>query len=147
VTAQPVVMPAVTELTAPGVDAGRHRRDREDAPGRLVLAGDQIPRECLPQVPAAVPEAAELTLMIGRIQPFEPVQEQLERGGPAPGQRPALLRQMFRRSAEPHRDQLGRFAEREAQVGGRHLEQLTPPLRAAEPQLGQAPAGQHQMER
>ena len=85
--------------------------------------------------------------MIGGIQPLEPVQEQLERGGPAPGQRPALLRQAFSRAAQPHRDQLGRFAEREAQVGSGDLEQFTPPLGAAEPELGQAPAGQHQMER
>ena len=133
-------------LEQPDVDARRERRDRKDPPRSGALASDQIPREGLPHVAAAVPEAPECAPMFGGIQPFEPVQQQLQRGGPAPGQRPALPRQVVGLSAEPHPDQFGRLSGGEAQVGSSDLEQLTPPLRATEPQRRQAPAGQHKME-
>jgi hypothetical protein len=51
-----------------------------------------------------------------------------------------------RASAEPHLDQLGSLAHGETQVRSRDLEQFTPSLRAAEPQVGQAPAGQHEVQ-
>ena len=78
--------------------------------GLGILAGDQFLGEGLPELAPAVPQPPELTAMVGGIQPFQPVKEQLERGRPALRQRPALLGQVRRRAGQSQADQLGRLA-------------------------------------
>ena len=70
----------------PDIDARCQRCDRQDPPRCGLLARDQVPGKGFPRVAAAVPQPPELPAMVGGIQPFEPVQEQLERSGPAAGQ-------------------------------------------------------------
>ena len=83
------------------IDAGCQRCHREDPPGQCILVRDQFPGEGLPELTPAVPQALELTAVVGGIQPFEPVEEQLERGRPPLGQRPALPGQVRRRAGQP----------------------------------------------